>query len=50
VLLQYRLDLLELLQGKVLEYNKNNTKETNCSYKIPISTNVGENIVHDEGK
>jgi hypothetical protein len=35
---------------KVLEYNKTIQKETNCSNKIPISTNVGENIVQDDGK
>tara|TARA_B100001250_G_C19635240_1_gene715641 strand:+ start:666 stop:983 length:318 start_codon:yes stop_codon:yes gene_type:complete len=37
--------------GKALEYNKNKTKKNPIvPRKIPISTNVGENIVHDEGR
>jgi hypothetical protein len=32
-------------------YNKNNTKKKPIvPMKIPISTNVGENIVHEDGK
>ena len=32
-------------------YNKNNTKKNPIvPMKIPISTNVGENIVQDEGR
>ena len=39
------------ITGKVLEYNKNSTKKKPMDpTKIPISTNVGENIVQLEGK
>ena len=39
------------ITGNVLEYSKNNTKKNPIvPINIPISTNVGENIVHDDGK
>ena len=37
--------------GKVLEYNRNNVKKNPIvPKKIPISTNVGEYIVHEDGR
>jgi hypothetical protein len=39
------------ITGNVLAYNKNSTKKKPMvPIKIPISTNVGENMVQEEGK
>ena len=39
------------ITGNVLAYNKNNTKKNPIvPMKIPISTKVGENMVHEEGR
>jgi hypothetical protein len=35
---------------KVLAYNKKTKKNPIVPMKIPMSTNVGENIVHEDGK
>jgi hypothetical protein len=39
------------ITGNVLEYNKNKVKKNpRVPKKIPISINVGENILHADGK
>jgi hypothetical protein len=39
------------ITGKVLAYNRNRVKKNPMvPKKIPISTNVGEYIVHEDGK
>jgi hypothetical protein len=39
------------MTGKVLEYNRNKTKKNPMvPMKMPISTNVGWNIVQEDGR
>ena len=39
------------ITGKVLAYNRNNTKKNPMvPIKIPMSTKVGENMVHEDGR